>query len=216
MKSQFCEKEFEILFCREFINLFHCDLCFPSAKQEERKGFDARFKHKKFKAVFFQFKVVEEYVRKNTWNFHFPTHATRTGEQKQHNTLVKLNSKQPATHPVAFYVVPNFIERKVLIQHSRIDKLLKNCKYLYPLYPLNKGTHHIRFNNTRAAQYSKEPQDMGILQSAPFENAPELDFDSLNALFPEKEDLFSTLVKNRICLFYKGMEDDLDEDPVHS
>lgn len=92
--SEFCEKEFEILFCREYLNRFKCGFFFPSQREEVRLGYDALFRGKKFKAKIFQFKVVSEYERNPFGHacksYGFETHQSAGGEQKQHNNLIKL------------------------------------------------------------------------------------------------------------------------------
>ena len=50
MKNIKHENDFKILCCSEMLSLFNCDFYFPTQRKEVNRGYDARFKHKKFRA----------------------------------------------------------------------------------------------------------------------------------------------------------------------
>lgn len=204
--SNFCEKEFEILFCREFLNKNNCcDFYFPSQRQEVREGFDALFKNSKFKAIIFQFKVVYEYSRNPfghaITSFGFTTHK-RSGQQKQHNILVKLNSKGLN----AGYAVPCFIDRNSLIHYARNNILLDNCLHLIPTNPLSPGNHTIKFDTTPfAQQFCNDAENIVIRNSFSLEDNNIISYNNLceNIDLITEGCLFDILSKNDLFMCYK-------------
>lgn len=205
IESEFCEKEFEILFCREFLNKYNCDFYFPSQRKEVRKGFDARFKNKIFKAKIYQFKIVSEYV-KNPFGhalqaYGFKTHKGKNDSQTQHNKLVYLNQKGLD----ASYLVPKFIKRNSLITFSRNLLLLHNCVSLKPLYSLPAGNHYIKFDAIKAQQFCQEAENMEISCSFSVDDGPEISYNDLfmPAKLNEQGSLFDVLSKHNLIMMYK-------------
>lgn len=207
--SKFCEKEFEILFCREFLNKNNCcDFYFPSQRKEVRKGFDARFKGKKFKAKIYQFKVVHEYSRNpfgnNERSFGFETHA-HNGTQKQHNTLVKLNNKGLR----AGYAVPCFIDRQSLINYTRSNTLIDNCLYLIPKHDLSPRCHIVKFDTTPyAEQFCNNPEPIQIDELFSLQNCAEISYNEFceSLQLREGNNFFDFLTSNNLLMFYKILD----------
>ena len=207
--SEFSEKEFEIMFCREFLNKHNCcDFYFPSQRKEVKKGFDARFKNRKFKAKAFQFKVVFEY-KNNPFghvvkSFGFETHK-HNGYQKQHNLLVKLNSRGLS----AGYAVPCFIERKFLIDYARHDKLLDNCLHLIPINPLSAGNHRIKFDTTPfAQQFCNQAENMKTSNLFSLENSEVISYNGIceSLEFVKEGGLFEMLSSNNLFMCYELLD----------
>ena len=204
-KSEFCEKEFEILFCREFLNLNNCDFFFPSQRQEVRLGFDALFVGKKFKAKIFQFKVVSEYIKNpfghSLVSFGFPTHRGPGNSQNQHNTLVNYNR----IGLQASYLVPCFITWRDLQSFVKRNSLLTHCRSLTPIHPLSAGNHTIKFDAISARQYCDEAEDIETTSSFSLEDSPVISYNELQmySISNEKENLFDSLTKNKMVMLYK-------------
>ncbi len=207
--SKFCEKEFEILFCREFLNKYSCcDFYFPSQRKEVKKGFDARFKNKKFKAKIFQFKVVFEYC-KNPFghlvkSFGFETHKVN-GQQKQHNALVKLNNRGLS----AGYAVPCFIERNSLIDYARHDKLIDNCLHLIPIKPLSAGNHRIKFDTTPfAQQFCNQAENMKISKLFSLEYSEVISYNNIceSLEYNKAGGLFEMLSSYNLFMYYELLD----------
>lgn len=210
-KSNFSEKEFEILCCSEMLSLFNCDFYFPTQRKEVNKGYDARFKHKKFKALFFQFKVPYQY-QKSIFNNNSPmlgsqTHKTKQSRQKQHNLLVKLNKKNSNS---AFYFVPLFIDRSDLISYFRSKKLFDFCLGLIPYHKLNDGNHNIYYDAGNAVQKCDSEEKLYVVNIKELDlcKSEELKYeDFVDYLHIQNQELFQFLGKHNIFMLYKIIDD---------
>ena len=210
-KSDFSEKEFEILCCSEMFSRYNCDFYFPTQRKEVNKGYDARFKHKKFRALFFQFKVPREYSKSFFNNscqmFGFPTHKTKKGNQKQHNLLVKLNNNFTNS---ACYLVPLFIDRKDLITNFRSQQLLNYCVGLLPKYSLSNGNHTIYYDKNNAVQKCDSEEELRIanIEEVDLRKSEELEYkDFVDYLNVQDDGLFQFLGKHNIFMLYKIIDD---------
>ncbi len=204
-RSEFCEKEFEILFCREFLNRYKCDFFFPSQRQEVRLGFDALFKGKTFKARIFQFKVVSQYA-KNPFghklnSYSFPTHKGVGNSQNQHNALVNFNN----TGLRASYVVPCFVDRADLLSSVKSNSLMSHCRSLIPKFPLSPGNHTIKYDTLKAQQFCDKAEDLKISSGFTIEDSPEIVYDKLldGSIINEQRNLFDLLTRYKMAMMYK-------------
>ncbi len=162
-KSEFPEKAYETFVNHELLSNGYM-IYLPSQRKEESLGYDALLhglRGSGIKAVALQYKVVSQYKRTPQYFhspcFRFVLHKS-ANVYKQHNIMVRRNTMTPR-RVLALYCVPNFVDYQSLYNYLRNGTLLRHSSLLMPFSRINDSNHHyIAFDDTKAEQFSKEPQ----------------------------------------------------------
>ncbi len=183
IKSEFPEKAYETFINHELLSQGYM-IYVPSQIRENAHGYDAqlqKFRGKRFKAVALQYKIVSEYERTPKPFcfpcFKFDLHRSQKG-YRQHNIMVKRNTNSKSK-VLALYCVPRFVEYKLLYTYLKAGSLFSHSQLLKPIHPVdNSQSHHVKFDDTQAYQFSKEPRvvEMCTLESI-FEEQEPLYYD---------------------------------------
>lgn len=162
MKSEFCEKQYEIFLNHELISMGY-DIYIPSQRQEKKTGYDALIKpNENFKGLMLQYKIPgnglihSTYFSNKSKIFRFNVYKYNN-EFAQHNLLVKQN----LFGIKAAYCVPLFDTNKDLYNNLRNGTVVNSSVGIVPYKYLKDGkvSHHIEYTSDRAFLFSDNGED---------------------------------------------------------